>query len=85
MIASLLLGFLPTRGEAIVTFNPPGTEISGEANCGTIFSDTKWSSADGCEGPLISRLGAMVMALVAAVVFGGAGLVILLLQARWGR
>ena len=82
MVARLLLGVLPTRGEAIVAFNPPGTEISGEVNCGTIFSDT---NADGCEGPLISRLGAMVMALVAAVVFGGAGLVILLLQARWGR
>ncbi len=84
LVASLLLGVLPTRGEAIVSFVPPGGEIYGEVNCGTVFSDTKWSNADGCEGPILIRFGWMVMALLAAVVFGGVGLVLLFLQARRG-
>jgi hypothetical protein len=84
LVASFLLAFLPTHGEAIVSFVPPGGEISGEVNCGTILSDTKWSSADGCEGPLLIRFGATVMAFVAAVVFGGVGLVLLWFQARRG-
>ena len=83
-VAGLLLCVLPTRGEAIVGFVPPGGEIVGEVNCGTIFSETKWSNADGCEGPLLVRLGATVMSLVVAVIFGGVGLVLLFLQARRG-
>ena len=85
LVASLLLAVLPTRGEAIVAFVPPGGEIYGDVNCGTVFSDTKWSNADGCQGPLLIRFGATVMAFVAAVVFGGLGLVLLLFQARRGR
>ena len=84
LVASLLLGVLPTRGEAIVSFVPPGGEIFGDVNCGTVFSDTKWSNADGCEGPLLIRFGWMVMAFLAAVVSGGVGLVLLFLQARRG-
>lgn len=84
LVASLLLAVLPTRGEAIVDFIPPGGEISGEVNCGTVVSDTKWSNADGCEGPLLIRFGWMVMAFLAAVVFGGVALVLLFFQARGG-
>ena len=85
LVATLLLAVLPTRGEAIVAFVPPGGEVYGDVNCGTVFSDTKWSQADGCEGPLLIRFGATLMALVAAVVFGGVGLTLLWLSARKGR
>ena len=85
MVASVLLAVLPTRGEAIVSFVPPGGEIYGGVNCGTVVSDTKWSNSDGCEAPLLIRFGWMVLAFLAAVVFGGFGLVLLFFQARRGR
>lgn len=84
MVAGLLLGVLPTRGDAIVAFVPPGGEIYGEVNCGTVLAETKWSNTDGCEGPLLIRFGATVIAFVAAVVFGGVGLFLLFLQRRRG-
>ena len=84
-VASLLLAVLPTHGEAIVAFVPPGGEIYGDVNCGAVLSGTKWSNADGCEGPLLIRFGATVMAFFAAVLFGGVGLALLLFYARRGR
>lgn len=83
MAAGLVLAVLPTHGEGIVDFVPPGTEISGEVNCGTVF--TNWSSSDGCEGPILIRQGATAMAFVVAVVFTGAGLMLLAVQARRER
>lgn len=85
LVAGLLLAVLPTSGKAMVSFVPPGGEIYGEVNCGTLLSDTKWSEADGCEKPLFLRFGATVMVLVAAVVFGGVGLVPHLIKARRGH
>lgn len=85
LVASLLLAVLPTRGEAIVSFVSPGGEITGDVNCGTVVSDTKWSKSDGCEAPLLIRFGWMFIAFLTAVVFGGVGLVLLFFQARRGR
>ncbi len=76
LLASLTLGFLPTRGRAIVSFQPPGLEIAGDVNCGSVFSSTKWTHADGCEGPIGGRGGLMIATFVVAVVFGAVGLVL---------
>jgi len=84
LVASLLLAVLPTRGEALISFVPPGEETYGDVNCGTVVSATKWSNSDGCEAPLLIRFGWMFIAFLTAVVFGGVGLVLLFLQARRG-
>jgi hypothetical protein len=44
LVVGLLLAVLPTSGEAIVSFVPPGGEIYGEVNCGTVFSHTNHAS-----------------------------------------
>lgn len=61
---ALLLGSLPTRARPVITAAPPGT---GKVNCGTVFSDTKWSNDDACEGPLLNRAGLMMLAFMIAL------------------
>ncbi len=61
LVLTVLLGLLPTRGRAIVGFLPPGMEITGEADCGSEFRFTKWRHADGCDGPILTRTGLVVL------------------------
>jgi hypothetical protein len=74
MLGAMVLAIVPTRGRAIVDFRPPGTEISGEVDCGSPFRTTMWSHDDGCEGPVLARGGAVVLCVLGALVVGGVGL-----------
>ena len=74
MLGALVLAVVPTSGRAIVDFRPPGSEITGEVDCGSPVRRTTYSSADGCEGPYIGRGGAIVLCVLAALVAGGIGL-----------
>ena len=85
LVAALLLGYLPNRGEALVDFRPPGTEIYGQVDCGTPFRSTQWSGDDGCEGPYLGRGGAVFMAVLGAIVSAAVGLVLWVVSQRPGR
>ena len=61
LVSTLLLGILPSRGQAIVDFRPPGTEITGEVDCGSEFRRTKWGRTEDCEGPSLARTGLIIM------------------------
>ena len=61
LVLTLLLGILPSRGQAIVGFQPPGTEITGEVDCGSEFRRTRWSKTEGCEGPFLGQTGLIVL------------------------
>ncbi len=79
---SLLLGFIPTRGEAIVSMEPRGGEVYGNVNCGSTFYSTKWSQADGCEAPLFTRLGMMFLGGLIGLAAGTVGIVLLMVERR---
>jgi hypothetical protein len=81
LVATLLLALLPTQGEVIEA----GERIAGEVNCGTVFANTRWSDADSCDGPILIRFAATVIALGVTVVSGGVGLALLSVQARRER
>ena len=59
----LILGSLSTRVRPAVLGPPAGSAM---VDCGTVFSDTEWSSDHACEGPRIGRAGLMVMAFLVA-------------------
>ena len=61
LVSTLLLGVLPSRGQAIVGFQPPGTEIMGDVDCGSEFRRTRWSRTEGCEGPFLGQTGLIVL------------------------
>ncbi|MDQ1446956.1 MAG: hypothetical protein QOI20_3420 [Acidimicrobiaceae bacterium] len=81
LVATLLLAVLPTHGEVI----EGGEVIAGEVNCGTAFANTRWSDADDCDGPILVRFAATVIALGVTVMSGGVGLALLSVQARRER
>ena len=68
LVSALLLGVFPSRGRAIVGFQPRGTEITGEVDCGSEFRSTKWRHADGCDGPILARTGLTILLGLIAVV-----------------
>lgn len=78
MVAALLLAVLPTHGDVIEA----GELIAGEVNCGTVFVNTRWSDADSCDGPILVRFAATLIALGVTVVSGGVGLALLSVQTR---
>ena len=61
LVSTLLLGVLPSQGQAIVGFQPPGTEITGDVDCGSEFRHTKWSRTEGCEGPFLAQSGLIIL------------------------
>lgn len=61
LVLTLLLGVLPSRGQAIVGFEPPGTEITGDVDCGSEFRRTRWSKTEGCEGAFLGQTGLIVL------------------------
>lgn len=81
MVATLLLAVLPTRGDVI----EGGEVIANEVNCGTVFANTRWSDADSCDGPILVRFAATLIALGVTVVSGGVGLALQSGQARRKR
>jgi hypothetical protein len=53
-------------------------------NCGTPFASTRWSSDEGCEGPILSRFGLVATMLLIALASGAIGLLLLFTEARRG-
>lgn len=78
LVAALLLAVLPTHGDVI----EGGELIAGDVNCGTVFANTRWSDADGCDGPILIRFAATLIPLGVTVVSGGVGLALLSVQTR---
>ena len=76
LVAGFVLGAVPVK---VYPANGPPTE---KVTCGTGFSDTKWSSDDACEGPLIGQRGAMLFAFLLCVVFFVLGVGALILSFR---
>jgi hypothetical protein len=70
LVTALALMVLPNRGEALVDFTPPNTARYDQVDCGTPFRSTRWSHDDGCEGPMLGRGGAVVLAGLGSVVLG---------------
>ena len=66
------LSVLPNSGHPLIADHPPG-----RVDCGTFVRETRWSGDDGCEGPVLARLGVVVALAIAAVVIGGAGALLL--------
>ena len=82
LLLSFVLGLLPTRGEAIVSFQPPATEKFASVNCGAVFSSNKWSGTDGCEAARLTRWGHVALALVTGIVVGVGGVFALAMDSR---
>ena len=82
LLSSVVLGVAPTRGRAVVAFQPPGTEIAGDVDCGSVFSSTRWTHDDGCEGPLLTRMGLVTLGALVGVVATGAALALRALDRR---
>ena len=82
VVGSLLLGFIPTRGQAIVEMEPGGGEAYRNVNCGSTFYSTKWSQADGCEDALFIRFGVTVLAGLVGLAAGTVGIVLLVMERR---
>lgn len=78
-VGGLLLGSVPARVRPAVIDPPPGEQ---EVNCGTVFSDTKWSSDDACEGPRIARGGLMFIAFVVSVLAFVSGVLLIVITMR---
>lgn len=70
---ALLLMVLPNRATVLVDFTPPNTARYDEADCGTPFRSTQWSSDDACEGPVLGRAGVVMLAGLGSVLVAGIG------------
>lgn len=74
LLLAPVLGLLPVHARPVISSPPPGRET---VNCGTVFADTEWSGDDGCEGPLLSRGGLVVLMALIAVSVGAIGLTLM--------
>lgn len=66
------LGLLPNPGRTVVDADAPPS-----VDCGTVFVETEYSNDDGCEGPVLRRMGWMLLLGLAAVPLGAVGLAVL--------
>ena len=67
VLAVALLGGVPTHGRGLVDFDPATqVEVYGRIDCGSQW--TRWSADDGCEGPIVTRLGLMFLAFLVAMI-----------------
>lgn len=79
LVASFVLGVLPTHATVVVSSPPPVME---KVNCGTVFSSTKWSNDDNCEPLLLNQSGLMIGAFLLGFVSGAIGFGLYLSEAR---
>lgn len=83
-VFALLLMVLPNRATVLVDFTPPNTARYDEADCGTPFRSTQWSSDDACEGPVLGRGGAVMLAGLGSVLVAGIGASLWVVSTRPG-
>ena len=62
-----VIGLVPISAQPLVLDPPPGVT---EVDCGTLFSETRWSSDDGCDESILRRMSVAFMALFVAVLSG---------------
>jgi hypothetical protein len=81
LVVTPVIGLVPVHAKPLAGIAPPGAET---VNCGSPFASTRWSSDDGCEGPVLSRFGLVATILLIALASGAIGLVLLFTEARRG-